>query len=1046
MRSLQFSCVCSCALALMMVTTLAAPAAAESVQTSFTADANTTALWLFKEGTGTTAANSVTGAPAATLSGATWVVGRQYYAIATDSGYADIADNTAVRPTTAITVEAWVKLKQPGGYLACKNGSYLLTVGRNVSASFVVNANGWQSISGTLPVTMGQWTHVAITYDSATQQAAIYVNGILDVRTTITGGAALRGYGSPLRLGSNDWNPFGSQMDGKIDSLRISKVARSFDPLPITTPPTTVAPGNLVPNGDFELGLNGWQGSDYGDLALCWETTTGAATGLKCMHSLPAARADFQGLRVASTPPGLYSRPIPVRPGGKYTLSFRMKASAQITIRVELDRCGGALGLGWAGPGYSIPPYFAPFPIYPTINTGWRTVTQAFTVPTNLGAPTICIQFPYPASGELWIDDVELLATVVPNGLALKDKVGVAMPTLPVGNLFVAGQASPITLNVVNTDTVAHSVAIQPTIVDWEGKKVSGVPSLGTVNVPAMSVATKAYNIDTSRRGSFILGFDLTSEKQTWHQSTEVKYAVFVNMQDLTGTLAEASIFAMNTHQEREPANHLAREMQVLSVSGVKWIRAWWGWGMCENPQGTFNFTEYDRQFNAVTSGTGMRVMPILLRYYSAYEQTWAGPVTGGAIQEYPFAAMLPEWGNWVTQVATHFKGKITAYELWNEPTMGSSPNGVLTSKQYADLINATTPKLRAADPGARLIAFAGTPLTGTTDASIQGVLALGTASQMDAISEHSYSQTKTPEKSYPLQIKTGTPNLLSIMQAGGAGGKPIWHSEQGITGDDDGYGSPDVSEVDISQYYVRNIITAASLGSQKFFWFTSDNPPASEFGVYYDNYVPRPRLAALNACASVVEGNTYQKSYTPSNTTVYAHLFKGTSAVCVVWNTASSMNLTLKNLAASKVQAFDTMGNPLPVSGTNDATVQIAAERPAYLKCAVADYSLLDAALGTMQIAAASPALIQATPVVGGVQVTLTGQSSTPVDGILDLIAAAATPPAGWPAAQRFQSLALGKTQTFRFTIPNRAAVSQVRLRCGDRQMIEVRIPYTGR
>ena len=712
MRALQFSCIGSCALA-FLAAVLATPAAAESVQTSFTVDSNTTALWLFKEGTGTTTANAVSGGPTGTLHGASWVVGRQYYAVATGSGYVDIPDGSAVRPATAFTVEAWVKLNQPGGYLACKNGSYLLMVGKNVSAEFMVNTSGWQALNGTLPVTMGQWTHIAITYDSTTKQAAIYVNGVLDVMTTLTSGSTLQGYGSTLRLGLNDWNPMGSQMDGKIDSLRISKVARSFTPISTTSPPVVTPPGNLVPNGDFELGLYGWHGTNDGDIALCWETTTGAATGLKCLHALPAAWADFQGLRVPLSPMGVYSRPIPVNPGGSYTLSFQMKASAQITVRVEVDRAGGPLGIGWAGPSYSIPPYFSPFPIYPTINTSWKKVTQSFTVPTNLGAPNICILFQYPSSGQLWIDDVEVLANVPSNGLMLKDKVGVAPQTLPVGNLFLAGQASPVTLNVVNTDTVAHNVTIQPTIVDWQNKPISGVPSLGTDQCAGQQRQRRQPIISTpAGAGTFVLGFDLTSENQTWHQSTEIKYAVFVNMQNVGN--ADTSIFGMNTHQESEPSDHLAREMQVLSMSGVKWIRAWWGWGMCENPQGTFNFTEYDRQFNATTSGTGMRIMPILLRYYAQYEQSWAGPVTSGAIQEYPYATMLPEWTVWVGKVAQHYASQIKAYELWNEPTMGSSPNGVLTSQQYATLLSDTTPALRAADPNAKLIAFAGTPLTDT--------------------------------------------------------------------------------------------------------------------------------------------------------------------------------------------------------------------------------------------------------------------------------------------------------------------------------------------
>ena len=65
------------------------------------------------------------------------------------------------------------------------------------------------------------------------------------------------------------------------------------------------------------------------------------------------------------------------------------------------------------------------------------------------------------------------------------------------GNVFVAGATSPLTLNIVNTDTVPRTVTVQPTITDWEERPVSGIPSLGSVAVPA-AVKTLTYNVDTT--------------------------------------------------------------------------------------------------------------------------------------------------------------------------------------------------------------------------------------------------------------------------------------------------------------------------------------------------------------------------------------------------------------------------------------------------------------------------------------------------------------------------------------------------------------------
>ena len=216
MMRLRFACVCSCSLALMaaMHTDWAA---AEPVQTSLTVDANTTALYLFKEGTGTSSACEEAGVPAAVFHGApNWVPGRQYFAVATDSGYMTVADNEALRPVTAITIEAWVKLAHPGGDLIVKEGAYFFRVGETITADFAVGGSSWTAIKGKSPVPAGQWTHLAITFDSATHIASIYINGVLDTTTTCPAGT-MNPSKSTLWLGRNDYES--DQRCGRQDRL-----------------------------------------------------------------------------------------------------------------------------------------------------------------------------------------------------------------------------------------------------------------------------------------------------------------------------------------------------------------------------------------------------------------------------------------------------------------------------------------------------------------------------------------------------------------------------------------------------------------------------------------------------------------------------------------------------------------------------------------------------------------------------------------------------------------------------------------------------------
>ena len=205
--------------------------------------------------------------------------------------------------------------------------------------------------------------------------------------------------------------------------------------------------------------------------------------------------------------------------------------------------------------------------------------------------------------------------------------------------------------------------------------------------------------------------------------------------------------------------------MEVLSQCGVKWIRAWWGWGMCEKTQGQFDWKEYDRQFEAV-NGAGMRVMPVLLRYYQNWEQAWAGSLA--TVQQPPFPEMMDEWGKFAGEVAKHFAGKVKAYEIWNEPTTDNK--GAITPAIYAKMVKEAAPAIRKADPKATIVGFAGVDLP-----FMKKVLAMDTGPLMDVISEHSYSQTMQPEVNLPKQMAA----LHALLHAADAD-KPIWHTEQG--------------------------------------------------------------------------------------------------------------------------------------------------------------------------------------------------------------------------------------------------------------------------
>lgn len=117
-----------------------------------------------------------------------------------NNSYADIftgAASVAVRPTTAITVMAWVKVDAAdtwGGFVGCiqdngstENGWVLGT--RSNKFSFALrgaNTSVLTYLTASTTFTTGQWYHVAGTYDGATLK--LYINGTLNVSSTAQSG------------------------------------------------------------------------------------------------------------------------------------------------------------------------------------------------------------------------------------------------------------------------------------------------------------------------------------------------------------------------------------------------------------------------------------------------------------------------------------------------------------------------------------------------------------------------------------------------------------------------------------------------------------------------------------------------------------------------------------------------------------------------------------------------------------------------------------------------------------------------------------------
>lgn len=205
-------------------------------------DSYTAGLWHFDEGNGTETANELEyRSPAIFIGDPTWVSGKFGQAIGFDgSGDRVKAPSYWETGMTDFTLEAWIKplgtTLGAGQKLISKYKNYEVTYVTPASAggkgyiyaAFQDSFGGTNQVgTGARNITVGEWSHFAVTYNNTTHELALYINGELDDT------AATSAYGpwvtdQPVFIGDAD---AGIQaFEGELDEVRLSRIAREFDP------------------------------------------------------------------------------------------------------------------------------------------------------------------------------------------------------------------------------------------------------------------------------------------------------------------------------------------------------------------------------------------------------------------------------------------------------------------------------------------------------------------------------------------------------------------------------------------------------------------------------------------------------------------------------------------------------------------------------------------------------------------------------------------------------------------------------------------------
>src|SRR3954452_24749983 len=152
-----------------------------------------------------------------------------------------------------------------------------------------------------------------------------------------------------------------------------------------------------------------------------------------------------------------------------------------------------------------------------------------------------------------------------------------------------------------------------------------------------------------------------------------------------------------------------------LSVGIVRQPLEWW---RVERSPGKFDFSDYDG-FMADAAGAGVSVLPVLVgppefrssRPPSSRSRAMFPPSSNAAYARFVSQAVQrygPTGSFWLSHPSVPFL-PIHAWQVWNEPNIPNFWRSGVNAKEYVGLLRAASSAIRAADPGAEVVA-AGLP------------------------------------------------------------------------------------------------------------------------------------------------------------------------------------------------------------------------------------------------------------------------------------------------------------------------------------------------
>lgn len=215
------------------------------------------------------------------------------------------------------------------------------------------------------------------------------------------------------------------------------------------------------------------------------------------------------------------------------------------------------------------------------------------------------------------------------------------------------------------------------------------------------------------------------------------------------------SPYGVCAHLNRWEYPEMRQELHMMKEARIGFDRTDLDWAQVEPKPGEWNFSRWDAIVGTAEEN-GIALLPIL----GGFQPKWGTP----------FAAHMDHWKTYLTAVVNRYKGRITCWEVINEPDLGEFSG---KHAEYAKILKESYDCIKAAAPEA--VVTNG----GLADMDkVEEFLKLAPPDSFDVLNIHRYYWQDYPEAEFAFLLR----GIREKMKQYGHGGKQLWLTETGYS------------------------------------------------------------------------------------------------------------------------------------------------------------------------------------------------------------------------------------------------------------------------